>query len=102
MDLAAASGGNCELTVPGQEVVAANGVQIIAAAELAATMPTHASSLFARNVSSFVDLLVKDGQLVPDFSDEIVDKSAVTGRGPCTTKPPAKPWKEASRDHRWL
>jgi NAD(P) transhydrogenase subunit alpha len=76
VDLAAATGGNCELTKDGQEVVF-NGVHIIAAGELASTMPTHASSLYARNVSSFVQLLVKDGKLQPDFSDEIVDKSAV-------------------------
>jgi NAD(P) transhydrogenase subunit alpha len=77
VDLAAATGGNCELTVDGQEVVV-GGVRIIAASELASTMPTHASALYARNVSSFVKLLVKDGELSPDRSDEIVDKSAVT------------------------
>jgi len=80
VDLAAASGGNCELTVDGQEVVS-GGVHIVAASELASTMPTAASSLYARNVSSFVKLLVKDGQLAPDFADEIVDKSAVTVAG---------------------
>jgi NAD(P) transhydrogenase subunit alpha len=77
VDLAAATGGNCELTVDGQEVVV-GGVRIIAASELASTMPTHASALYARNVSSFVKLLVKDGELAPDRSDEIIDKSAVT------------------------
>jgi NAD(P) transhydrogenase subunit alpha len=44
-------------------------------------LPTHASSLYSRNVSSFVRILVKDGKLAPDFSDEIVDKSAVTVSG---------------------
>ena len=53
VDLAANSGGNCELTKEGEEVDF-NGVHIVAAGELAATMPTHASALFARNVSSFV------------------------------------------------
>lgn len=76
VDLAAASGGNCELTKDGQEVIV-NGVRIIGAGELASSMPTHASSLYARNVSSFVRLLVKDGRFAPDFSDEVVDKSAV-------------------------
>ncbi len=80
VDLAAASGGNCELTEDGKEVTV-NGVHIIGASELAATMPTHASSLYARNVSSFVGLLVKDGELAPDFTDDIVDKSAVTIAG---------------------
>ena len=76
VDLAAGSGGNCELTRDGEEVTW-QGVHVIAAAELAASMPTHASSLYARNVSSFVRLIVKDGRLAPDFEDEIVDKSAV-------------------------
>jgi len=80
VDLAAGSGGNCELTKPGQEVDAF-GVHVIAAAELAASMPTHASSLYARNVSSFVQLSVKDGRWAPDFGDEIIDQSAVTAQG---------------------
>jgi NAD(P) transhydrogenase subunit alpha len=80
VDLAAATGGNCELTSGGEEVVH-GGVHVIGAPELAASLPTHASSLFARNVSSFVKLLVKDGRLAPDFSDEIVDKSLVTVAG---------------------
>ncbi|HTT91113.1 MAG TPA: Re/Si-specific NAD(P)(+) transhydrogenase subunit alpha [Acidimicrobiales bacterium] len=80
VDLAAASGGNCELTDDGKELVW-NGVYIVGAPELAASMPTHASALYARNVSSFVRLLVKDGKLAPDFADEVVDKSAVTISG---------------------
>jgi H+-translocating NAD(P) transhydrogenase subunit alpha len=80
VDLAAASGGNCELTEGGQELIW-HGVYIIGAPELAASMPTHASAFYARNVSSFVRLLVKDGKLAPDFADEIVDKSAVTISG---------------------
>ena len=44
-------------------------------------MPTHASSLYARNVSSFVQLLTKEGALAPDFGDEVIDKSAVAVAG---------------------
>lgn len=80
VDLAAASGGNCELTDGGREL-AWHGVNIIGAPELASAMPTHASALYARNISSFVRLLVNDGKLAPDFEDEIVDKSAVTISG---------------------
>jgi H+-translocating NAD(P) transhydrogenase subunit alpha len=80
VDLAAASGGNCELTDDGRELTW-NGVHIIGAPELASSLPTHASSLYARNVSSFVRLLVTDGKLAPDFADEIIDKSAVTVSG---------------------
>jgi NAD(P) transhydrogenase subunit alpha len=80
IDLAAGTGGNCEVTSGGDEVVY-NGVRVLGAPELAASVPSHASSLYARNVSSFVNLLVKDGKLAPDFSDEIVDKSLVTVAG---------------------
>jgi NAD(P) transhydrogenase subunit alpha len=80
VDLAAASGGNCELTDDDQEVIW-NGIHIIGAPDLASSMPTHASSLYSRNVSSFVRLLAKDGKLSPDFADEIIDKSAVTISG---------------------
>jgi NAD(P) transhydrogenase subunit alpha len=76
VDLAAGSGGNCELTSPGREVLA-HGVRIIAADELAATLPTHASTLYARNVSTFVRLLVREGRLNLDTADEIIDRSAV-------------------------
>jgi NAD(P) transhydrogenase subunit alpha len=94
VDLAAASGGNCELTSDGQEVVA-NGVHILAASELASTMPTHASTLYARNVSSFVKLLVKDGRLAPDFTDEVVDKSAVVVAGAVHHEPTRAALEEA-------
>jgi len=94
VDLAASTGGNCELTKDGEEV-SFNGVHIIAASELAATMPTHASSFFARNVSSFVKLLVKDGRLAPDFNDEIVDKSAVTVAGSVHHEPTRTALEEA-------
>ena len=80
VDLAAASGGNCELTEDGKDVNS-NGVHIIAASELASSMPTHASLFYSRNVTNFVQLLVKEGRLAPDFTDEIVDKSAVVVAG---------------------
>jgi len=80
VDLAAASGGNCELTEDGKDLNF-NGVHIIAASELASSMPTHASLFYSRNVTNFVQLLVKEGRLAPDFTDEIVDKSAVVVAG---------------------
>jgi NAD(P) transhydrogenase subunit alpha len=80
VDLAAASGGNCELTEDGRDVDS-NGVHIIAASELASSMPNHASLFYSRNVTNFVQLLVKEGRLAPDFTDEIVDKSAVVVSG---------------------
>lgn len=80
VDLAARTGGNCELTVDG-ELIDHGGVRVIGAGDLATSLPAHASLLYARNVSSLVGLLVKEGRLAPDFSDEIVDKSLVTVAG---------------------
>src|SRR4051812_18223548 len=77
VDLAAESGGNCELTVPGEEVVA-SGVTIVGTTNLASTMPTHASQLLSRNVASLVGLFVRDGELVLDWEDEIVAGACVT------------------------
>jgi H+-translocating NAD(P) transhydrogenase subunit alpha len=79
VDLAAETGGNCELTVPGSEVVEF-GVTIVGATNLPSTMPTHASQLLSRNVASLVGLLVRDGELVLDWDDEIVAGACVTRR----------------------
>ncbi|HEU5471377.1 MAG TPA: Re/Si-specific NAD(P)(+) transhydrogenase subunit alpha [Actinophytocola sp.] len=80
VDLAGESGGNCELTVPGQTVVV-DGVTIAAPLNLPADMPEHASELYARNVLSLLELLVDaDGALAPDFDDQVVAGSCATGR----------------------
>ncbi len=71
VDLAAEAGGNCELTVPGETVVRC-GVEIHGPINLASTVPVHASQMFSRNVESVITLVVKDGQLVLDFEDEIL------------------------------
>lgn len=80
VDLAAETGGNCELTEPGRVVVKA-GVTIHGTLNLPSTMPTHASQMYARNVVELVKLLVKDGQLHLDFADEIVQGACVTHAG---------------------
>jgi H+-translocating NAD(P) transhydrogenase subunit alpha len=77
VDLAAESGGNCELTVPGSEIVE-NGVTIVGTTNVPSTMPTHASQLLSRNIASLVGLFVRDGELVIDWDDEIVSGSCVT------------------------
>ncbi|GAB2976399.1 NAD(P) transhydrogenase subunit alpha [Amycolatopsis acidiphila] len=80
VDLAGESGGNCELTEPGKEVVA-HDVTICSPLNLAAEMPGHASELYARNLTELVELLVDaDGRLALDFSDEIVAGACVAGR----------------------
>lgn len=80
VDLAGESGGNCELTVPFDEVVA-HGTRICSPANLAAEMPGHASELYARNVTELLELFVdNDGALSLDFSDEILAGACVSGR----------------------
>jgi NAD(P) transhydrogenase subunit alpha len=53
-------------------------------------MPTHASFLYARNIANFLGLLVKDGQLAPDFSDEIVAGTCVVRDGRIVHGPTAE------------
>jgi NAD(P) transhydrogenase subunit alpha len=80
VDLAAEAGGNCELTEPGEEVVR-DGVTIVGLANLAATMPYHASQLYARNVTALLQHLAPDGELALDFDDEITGGTCVTRAG---------------------
>jgi NAD(P) transhydrogenase subunit alpha len=80
VDLAAEMGGNAAVTEPGRTVVR-DGVTVIGETNLPATMPVHASQMYSRNVASFLALLVKDGELVLDFDDEIVRDTCVTHDG---------------------
>jgi H+-translocating NAD(P) transhydrogenase subunit alpha len=80
VDLAAERGGNCELTKPDETVVEHN-VTIIGEYNLAATVPYHASSLYARNASAFLQHLVKEGKLNLDLKDEIIRETLVTQDG---------------------
>ncbi|HET6804039.1 MAG TPA: NAD(P) transhydrogenase subunit alpha [Frateuria sp.] len=83
VDLAAESGGNCELTRPGERVEHA-GVTILGPLNLPAGAPLHASEMYARNVFNFVELLLRDGALAPDFGDELVARTCLTQDGrPC-------------------
>ena len=80
VDLAAIGGGNCELTRP-DEVVDAGGVTVLGPLELAASVPHHASQMYAKNVSSFLLNLVHDGTLQLDESDPIVGEALLTRAG---------------------
>ncbi len=81
VDLAGEAGGNCELTEPGQTVVR-HDVTILAPLNLPATLPEHASALFARNVLALLELLVgEDGTLHLDFEDEIVAGACIVREG---------------------
>jgi NAD(P) transhydrogenase subunit alpha len=77
VDLAAETGGNCELTQPGAEIDE-GGVTIVGITNVPSTMPTHASQLLSRNMAAIVGLLAKDGELVLDWDDEIVAGACVT------------------------
>ncbi len=80
VDLAAETGGNCELTEAGETVVR-EGVSIIGPVNLPASMPDHASSLYARNVQSLLELMNDDGELKLDFEDEIIKGACITHEG---------------------
>jgi NAD(P) transhydrogenase subunit alpha len=80
VDVAADAGGNCALTKPG-EVVVDGGVTIVGTKNLAATMPLNASQLYSRNVLAFLDVIVKEGKLNLDRSDEIVRDTLLTENG---------------------
>jgi NAD(P) transhydrogenase subunit alpha len=80
VDLAADGGGNCELSRPG-EIVTDSGVTIVAPLNIAATMPTHASTLWSRNLTNFVLAFWKDGKFNVDLGDEIMKSAVVTHGG---------------------
>ncbi|MGD9528225.1 Re/Si-specific NAD(P)(+) transhydrogenase subunit alpha [Pseudonocardia sp.] len=78
VDMAGESGGNCELTVPGETIVR-HDVTIASPLNLPATMPEHASELYARNVSALLELMLdENGAVAPDWDDEVLAKSCVT------------------------
>jgi len=80
IDLAGSTGGNVEGSKP-DEVVERNGVTIMAPTNLPATIPVHASQLYSRNVTAFLNLLIKDGELNLDMNDDVIGPSCVTHEG---------------------
>jgi NAD(P) transhydrogenase subunit alpha len=80
VDIAAERGGNVEITRPG-EVVEHNGVRVLGPVNLASEVPYHASQMYARNISTFLKYLLKDGRVVLNREDEIVRETLVTHAG---------------------
>jgi len=81
VDLAAETGGNCELTEPGETVVK-HDVTITGPLNLASSMPDHASQLYAKNVQNLVELMIsEEGALELDFEDEIIAGACITRDG---------------------
>ncbi|HYX10867.1 MAG TPA: Re/Si-specific NAD(P)(+) transhydrogenase subunit alpha [Candidatus Acidoferrum sp.] len=77
IDLAAETGGNCELTEPGEAVVR-EGVTIVGYTDLPSTMPFHASQLYSRNILALLQHLAPEGALNLDWEDEITSSTCVT------------------------
>ena len=80
LDLAAERGGNCELTRTGQTVIE-HGVTIIGAINFASGVPYHASQMYARNLTAFLQYLVKEGKMQLNLDDEIIRDTLVTHGG---------------------
>ncbi|MEK7285611.1 MAG: Re/Si-specific NAD(P)(+) transhydrogenase subunit alpha [Chloroflexota bacterium] len=80
VDLAAETGGNCELTEPGR-VIERDGVTIIGTTNLPSTMPYHASQMYSRNIASLLALFLKDGRLAFDWNDDVIKGTVITNDG---------------------
>jgi len=81
VDIAAETGGNVEITEAGKTVVSANGVSVIGTTNLPASAPVHASEMYARNLYNFLELSLKDGALMLDWTDELIAKTCITHAG---------------------
>lgn len=95
IDLAAESGGNCELTVPGEKVVH-RGVTIYGPTNVPSQLAVHASEMYAKNLFNFISLLTGDGKaLQPDWDDEILAKSVLVWDSVVKHEPTRKLLEEA-------
>ena len=91
VDMAASAlGGNVELSKVGETIVTDNGVTIIAPDNLPATMPAGASQFYARNISSLLLGMVKEGALDLDFDDEVTKATVITHDGQVVADPVRK------------
>jgi NAD(P) transhydrogenase subunit alpha len=80
MDLAAEQGGNCELTVPGEDVVR-HDVIVSGVLNLPATMAYHSSQMYSKNMHALLSHLIKKNELVLDFNDEVTRDTCITYQG---------------------
>jgi NAD(P) transhydrogenase subunit alpha len=80
VDLAAEGGGNCELTQPG-ETLNVNGVHILGPLNLPSTIPHHASQMYSKNVTSFLENLLHEGELNLNLEDPIIKDTLLTHKG---------------------
>ena len=89
VDMAADSGGNCEVTERGSDVVV-SGTTVVGMSNPPSGMPTHASALYARNVANILSLLSADGAVAPNWDDEIVAGTCVLRDGKPVHAPTAE------------
>jgi H+-translocating NAD(P) transhydrogenase subunit alpha len=87
VDLAAETGGNCELTVTGQTITSDNGVKIVGTTNLPSTVATDASALYSKNVQTLLDYFIKDGAIALDMTDEIIAGTTLVHDGTIVHKP---------------
>ncbi|RAM52852.1 MAG: Re/Si-specific NAD(P)(+) transhydrogenase subunit alpha [Hapalosiphonaceae cyanobacterium JJU2] len=80
VDIAAEQGGNCACTDPGRDIVA-HGVTVIGPINLPSSQPVHASQLYAKNLTSLMQLLIKDKAVDVNFADDIIDAACITHAG---------------------
>ena len=81
VDLAAETGGNCELTKPGETIRTANGVIIHGPLNVPAAMPIHASEMYAKNLLNLLSPFIKDGNFALDFNDDVIKGCLYTHEG---------------------
>jgi NAD(P) transhydrogenase subunit alpha len=81
VDLAAESGGNCELTIAGETVVTPNGVKILGPRNLPSELGRHASQMYSKNLLNFLQPAIKNGALAIDWQDEVFAQSVLTHEG---------------------
>jgi NAD(P) transhydrogenase subunit alpha len=89
VDLAAESGGNCEVTRPG-ETIEHGAVTIVGPMNLPSMGAIHSSEMYARNLFNFASLMIKDGNLNLDWSDELIAKTCLTHAGEIKHEPTKK------------
>jgi NAD(P) transhydrogenase subunit alpha len=89
VDIAAEQGGNCELTRPG-ETVEHQGVRVVGAVNLPASLAYNASEMYARNLYNFLKPALVKGELAIDWNDEVFVQSCLTRDGQIKHEPTAK------------
>ncbi|MBT8142180.1 MAG: Re/Si-specific NAD(P)(+) transhydrogenase subunit alpha [Gammaproteobacteria bacterium] len=84
VDMAAETGGNCEMTKAGENYQTPNGVTIAGPVNIPSTAPKHASEMYAKNILNLIELMLVDGELQPDWEDEVLAGACLTREGQVT------------------